>query len=276
LPLAAAALLALGACRVHPGTLVPDHASVRTPLPSALAGPPGSFLVVGDARSFVWPRLLQDLVDDHTGTAGSVTVLNGAVPAAGILPWTEGESPVALRTLQADFLAPRAPLLGTAPPIRTALCWVSLAGLGDARGPVKSENDMLGAERGADALERLARALHESGIERVAFATPLYEPAAEPEAGLERVALERLLERGLPFVVAGPDLHRATRRYHPEAYEADGAPNEFGLKLIAEEWYRWLAGDEAREEAVEALYARDYDVAALEASFVRARGLTGP
>ena len=46
-------------------------------------------------------------------------------------------------------------------------------------------------------------------------------------------------------------------------------PNEFGTKLVAEEWYRWLAGPEARESVVEGLYARDYDVDALEAARAR-------
>lgn len=141
---------------------------------------------------------------------------------------------------------------------------------------MKSANDRAGAEQGADAFERLAWALHAAGVERVAFATPFYVHGAGPEIGLECVALERLLARRLAFVVAGPDLFRASRRYFPGAFDEDGAPNEFGIKLIAEEWYRWLAGPEAREEAVEALYARDYDIAALEASFARARNLARP
>ena len=96
---------------------------------------------------------------------------------------------------------------------------------------------------GANALERLALELHRAGIERVVFATPVYTASGGAELSLEHVAIERVLARGHAFVEAGPDVFRASKRYYPDAYlEGGEEPNEFGQKLLAEEWYRWLAG----------------------------------
>jgi len=261
-----------GCLRVRPESLLPsgalDHAERAS---EYLTGNPREFVVVGDASSFVWPVLLQDLLDTHARVGGVYRVRNEAALDEGLSLWSADDG-APLRALAED-LAHRQ---GETRVPRVALCQVSLRGIGDARGPVKSEHDMVGAEMGADALERLALELRELGIERVLFATPVFETGAEPELGLERVALERLLARGHAFISAGPDLFGATKRYFPDAYEADRArPNEFGQKLMAEEWYRVLAGPESREEAVEALYAKDFDVEAIEAAHVDRAG-SGP
>lgn len=257
-------------CHARPESLVPSSVGQAKPTSDHLRGAPESFVVLGDSTSFVWPALLQDLLDAHAEKRGLYRVHNAAVPEVGIAAWTNQEPRRPLEALANDLRSLRAAAgTGAAPP-GTALCLVSLRGLGDAGGPVKSENDMVGAEMGADALERLALELHQLGIRRVVFATPLYAAGAGPEMGLEHVAIERLLARGHDFVSAGPDVFRASRRYFPDAYEPDRVhPNEFGTKLVAEEWYRWLAGPEARESVVEGLYARDYDVDALEAARAR-------
>lgn len=262
-PLAAAP--AFAACHARPESLLPAGVTSSAQRQSEyLRERPQSFVVLGDAQSFVWPTLLQELLDGHAQRSLH-HVVSAAVPRTGVGAWASGQEPSALRAL-ADELA-RAGRLGLAPEPRTALCLISLRGLGDERGPVKSENDMVGAEMGANALERLALELRQRGIERVVFATPIHVAGAGPELGLEHVAIERLLARGHAFVAAGPDLFRATRRYFPDAYEEGGTRlNEFGLKLVAEEWYRWLAGPEAREPVVEALYAEDFDVRAIEAA----------
>lgn len=261
-------------CHVRPESLVPASASQQAHSQSEfLRARPATFVVVGDASSFAWPALLQDLLDVHAGKDGLYRVENGAL-ATGLVR-AEGTEATPFGALAQASLTALEHEEVEGP--RTALCLVSLRGICDERGPVKSENDMVGAEMGADALERLAVALHESGVERVVFATPLFVEGATPELGLERVAIERLLARGHAFVEAGPDLFSASRRYFPDAYAEDQVhPNEFGTKLLAEEWYRWLAGPEAREEAVEALYARDYDVEALEAAHAEQRGLPRP
>ena len=271
------------ACHVRPESLVPESAlepSARTS--EYLTGRGGSFVVLGDASTFVWPALLQQLLDAHARRPGLYHVLNAAAEDGDIASWTpalknQAQKSSSFQALLSDYLSAHARLLDGAPAPRVALCLVSLRGLGDADGPVKSANDMLGAEMGADALERLARALHERGVEHVVFGTPLYAPSEGPELGLEHVAIERLLARGLDFVQAGPDLFSASRRFFPDAYEADGLhPNEFGMKLMAEEWYRWLAAPEAHEEVVEALYAQDFDVQAIESAYVHQRGALQP
>jgi len=268
--LAVLVLLALSSSclRVRPESLVPSGSARHAPPESEfLTGAPASLVVFGEAQSFVWPTMLQDLLDTHAQVGGIYTVINAST-TAGAEQWSapEGlEQFVAAATRQRGAPAPR-----------IALCQVSLRGIGDERGPVKTEHDMLGAESGADALERLARSLHALGVEHVLFATSPYREGADPELSLERVALERLLARGLDFVGPGPDLYGPTRRYFPDAYASvDGGLNEFGIKLLGEEWYRFLAGPEAREEVVEALYARDYDVDVIEASHAVRRGL-GP
>jgi hypothetical protein len=278
------ASLALAACHVRPESFLPAGAVSHAPERSEfLLAEPASFVVLGGAESFVWPVLLQDLLDGHAGRKKPYHVLNGAAREPGIGAWTNTANSASasadgpFRTLVDDYLATGARRLGGAPPPRTALCLVSLRGLCDESGPVKSDSDMLGAEMGAEALERLALELREAGVERVVFATPLYAEGAGPELGLEHLAIERLLARGHDFVQAGPDVFRASKRYYPDAFEADGvSPNEFGLKLIAEEWYRWLAGPEAHENVVEALYSKDFDTDAIEAAFAESRGLPRP
>jgi hypothetical protein len=266
----------LGACRVAPESLVPHDVAARAPLESEhLRGTPRAFVVLGGERSFAWPALLQELLDDHANRSGLYRVLNAATDADGIHAWSAAEDGGPLDVLGSEYLASERP--GKAPLPRTALCMVSLRGLSDARGPVKTENDMVGAEMGADALEGLARELHAAGIETVVFATRLYAEGCEPELGLERIAIERLLARGLPFVEAGPDVFGASRPYFPDAYESDlRHPNEFGVKLVAEEWYRWLAGPEAHEAVVEALYAEDFDMDAIEAAHAERLDLARP
>jgi hypothetical protein len=269
--------LFLAGCHVRPESLVPESASSRGPVHSEfLRDERASFVVLGDESSFVWPALLQELLDGHAGRRKQYRALNAATVEPGIGPWNVCEEGP-FRALLDDYLSANARRLAGAPAPKTALCLVSLRGLCDESGPVKSDSDMLGAEMGANALERLALELHQAGIERVVFATPLYAQGSGPELGLEHLAIERLLARGHAFVEAGPDVFSASRRYYPDAYEKDGVrPNEFGLKLIAEEWYRWLAGPEARESVVESLYSKDFDVDAIEAAFAETRGLPRP
>lgn len=235
-------------CHVRPESFLPAGASAHPAGSDKLTGTPASFVVFGDARSFVWPALLQEMLDTHA--QGDLYEVANASVAEADARSTPTHVPVA------DLPEPRA-----------ALCLVSLAGVGDEQGPVKGEHDMVGAEMGADALERLALELHAAGFARVVFATPVFTASAGPGLALEHLAIERLLARGHAFIEAGPDVLRASKRYYPDAYLPGGEePNEFGQKLLAEEWYRWLAGPDAREEVVQALYATDFDVDGLRAA----------
>ncbi len=273
--LAGAALA--GACiSVEPSSLIPVRGGPPHQERPLLDGSAKSLVVLGDSTSLVWPSMLQDMLDWHSGKRGFVRVCDAAAAGAWIGHWTaEAGSAERARTFDAlaeDWFGPEAPPRGAAPAPEIALVQVSLQGLCDRRGPVKAEHDMVGAEMGADALEALALDLIGLGVEHVFFATNVYKRTTEPEVGLERVALQRLLARGHDGVAAGPDVWTPTRDYWPDAYADDGVhPNEFGLKLIAEEWYRFLAGPEAQEEVVQELYATDYDVVALERAALERR-----
>jgi len=262
-----------GCFRVRPESLLPaGGAPSAAQVSEYLDGRASSFIVLGDSSSFVWPALLQDLLSTHAQVGGVYRVRNAAAADARVSAWS-AETEAAFRSRLASVIAAEARASVGAPLPKFVLCQVSLRGVGDSRGPVKSEHDMVGAEMGADALERLARELRQLGVERIVFATPPHETGADPELGLERVAIERLLARGHEFIAAGPDLNAATRRYFPDAYDEDRVQlNEFGLKLVAEEWYRYLAGPEAREDVVEALYAQPYDVKAIEAAQLERSG----
>ena len=267
-----ATLALTSGCHVKPESFLPaDAAAHAEPRSEHLTGAARAFVVIGDERSFVWPALLQTVLDAHASKTGVYPVQNASLPAATVRAWT-ASSPAELRTR----LAPAAQTTSSKLP-RTALCLVSLSGIGDERGPVKSEHDMVGGEMGANALERLALELQQAGFERVVFATPFYTPEASNELALERVAIQRLLERGHAFIEAGPDVFDASRRYYPDAYGADRTElNEFGQKLVAEEWYRWLAGPEAREEVVQELYATAFDLERLSAARVLELRLPSP
>ena len=221
--------------------------------------------MIGDSTSLVWPTMLQDMLDAHAGKAGFYRVHGAALGESWIGAWTAraASAPRAFDAMVEDYFSPDAEQSDEPAPT-IALCQVSLQGVCDARGPVKTEHDMAGAEMGADVLEELALRLRALGLERVVLTTHVYEHADEPEVGLERVALARFLERDQDFVEAGPDVWAATREYWPDAYDADGMHlNEFGIKVVAEAWYRALAGPEADEAVVQELYAKDYDVEAL-------------
>src|SRR5262245_38247990 len=100
-------LLPLAAgCHARPESLLPGGTGAHVdPHSEYLRGRAESFVVLGDAESFVWPALLQDLLDAHAGKTGLYRVLNGAAPADGIGAWTSVREPGAFRTLVADFLA---------------------------------------------------------------------------------------------------------------------------------------------------------------------------
>jgi hypothetical protein len=228
-------------CHVRPESFLPAGSHNQPVGSDFLTGKPAAFVIVSEEESRAWPTLLQQMLDAHAGRAGTYLVSTASPRELDGTTW-----PGVLSELSSAGAEREA----------TALCLLTLAGVGDTEGPVKGEHDMVGAEMGADALEGLARELQGAGLERVAFATPVYSASAGPELGFEHLAIQRLLARGLRFVEAGPDLYRASKKYYPDAYRSDGEePNEFGMKLLAEEWYRWLAGPEASEEVVQALYA---------------------
>jgi hypothetical protein len=241
-----------------------------------LDGGERSLIVVGDSSSYVWPRMLQEMLDEHTGGERRLHVLNAVVGGSPVGRWIadpdSDDYDDTFGAMLRDFFGPEARLRGAAPEPSVALCLPSLQHTGGPRGPIAGAADAEGIRVGADALERLAVRLHEHGIERVYVSTGLYNESGEPETGHERLARGALLERGHEFVAEGPDLWTATRDAHPGAFHEDGVhPNQLGMKVMAEQWYRTLAGEQARQEIVDRLYATEYDLEALTTDYINGR-----
>ena len=100
----------------------------------------------------------------------------------------------------------------------------------------------------------------------------------EPEVGNERFALKALLSRGHGFIHEGPDVWSLTIQEWPEAFTEDEIhPNTRGMKIMAEAWYRAIAGEDAQDRIIEAMHARDYDVDAMRNQYLawRASGAGG-
>jgi len=243
---------------------------------SLLDGVETSFVIVGDSTSYAWPQMLQEMLDQHTGGERRHHVLNAVVGGSPVSRWiADPESDDYDDTFGAmlrDFFGPEARLRGHAPQPTVALCQQSLQLIGTRRGPIASADDAEGIGIGADALEKLAVRLRERGIERVYIATDIYQEPAEPEVGNERLALSALLDRGHDFVFEGPDLWTPTRDAHLDAYTEDGIhPGQLGMKIMAEHWYRTVAGAGARQEVVDRLHATDHDIETLMTDYLNGR-----
>lgn len=243
---------------------------------SLLDGREKSFVVVGYSTSYAWPDMLQDMLDRHADGHRTYHVLNAVVGGSPVERWIAEPGTETYRsTLGAmvrDYFGPKARLRGDAPEPTIALCQQSLQFTRTRRGPIPSADDAEGIRIGADALEELAVRLHDLGIKRVYFGMHIYKQPVEPEVGNERLALAALLKRGHPFVFAGPDVWTPTHLDHPAAFTDDGIhPNERGMKIMAEQWYRTIAGDDARASVIDALHAKRYDVDAMMRTYIRKR-----
>jgi hypothetical protein len=230
-----------------------------------------SMVVVGYSTSYVWPAMLQDMLDEHAGGERIYHVLNAVIGGSPLGRWISApESEDYQETYGAmlrDFFGPDARLRGDLPAPTVAIIQQSLQRTPTPEtrlGPVHDIDDPVGIRIGAESLEKLARQLLDDGIERSYFGMHIYKEGYEPEISNERFALAALLEHGLDFIFAGPDVWSPTAREHPEAFTEDRLhPNERGMRIMAEEWYRALAGDGARQEIIDAMHAREYDVDAM-------------
>jgi len=264
--------LTLAGCGASEAMDEPTEAA-RTPAATAQAavvldGTAMSLVVVGYSTSYAWPRMLQDMLDEHAGGQGTVHVLNAVIGGSPVGRWTRAPASEDYQdtygAMRRDFFGEAALLRGDAPVPTVAIVQQSLQRTPTPEtrlGPVTSVDDAEGIRTGADALETLVDQLRADGIEQVFIGMHIYKEGFEPEVGNERFALEALLERGHDFVRRGPDVWSLTIREHPAAFTDDGLhPNERGAKIMAEAWYRAIAGDEAQEEIIEAMHGRDYDV----------------
>ena len=81
-----------------------------------------------------------------------------------------------------------------------------------------------------------------------------------------------MLERGHDYIHAGPDVWTVTRDEHPAAFTDDGVhPNERGMKIMAEGWYRTVAGAAAQDDIIAHMHRRDYDVDTMMRKYLRWR-----
>lgn len=262
------ARLSAGLALAAASLVAPAQATEANAAPPVLDGNERSILIVGYSTSYAWPDMLQDMLDEHSGGTRLYHVLNAVVGGAPVESWIAKpgtrDYERTVGAMKKDFFGEKPRLRGEAPAPAIALCQQSLQLTLDERGPVKTEHDMVGAERGADALETMSLNLRELGIRQVWIAMHIYKEPVEPEVGNERIALRRLLARGHDFLHAGPDLWSVTHDCFPGCFIDDRLhPNELGMKLMAEQWYRTIAGDDANEEIIARMHARRYDVDAM-------------
>lgn len=271
--LALACALTMTACD---GAAVPAEqaatAAVTASAPDAapvalLDGTEKSLVIVGYSTSYAWPQMLQEMLDEHAGGERTYHVLNAVIGGSPVGRWIAAPDSEdygdTYGAMVADFFGPDARLRGDAPAPTVAVLQHSLQRTPTREtrlGPVRSADDAEGIEIGADALEKLAMQLRTDGIERVYMAMHIYKEGYEPEVGNERFALAALLHRGHGFIEAGPDVWSLTIARHPEVFTEDRLhPNDQGSQLMAEAWYRTLAGAEAKQEVIDAMNSRSYD-----------------
>lgn len=234
---------------------------------SELDGTEKSIVVVGYSTSYVWPSMLQDMLDEHAGGERTYHVLNAVIGGAPVAHWSADygtdEYKRTFGAMISDFFGPDAKLRKDEPdPAKggsIAIAQQSLQLTRDDRGPVKTEYDMVGAEMGADEMQTMSLRLKGLGLDRIYIAMHIYKKPVEPEVGNERIALNRLLSRGIDGIKAGPDLWSATKECFPECFIEDELhPNDLGYKIMAEHWYKTLAGENAKEAVVKSLYSKNY------------------
>ena len=272
-PIAALVLaVVLAGCTVETSSSTAPVADAAPPVPAPtvrpvfLDGAEKSLVLVGYSTSYVWPQLLQDMLDEQAG-ARVYHVLNAVIGGSPVGRWIADPSSVDYQAtygaMLTDFFGPAARLRGDSPAPTIAIVQQSLqrTPTPDTRlGPVASADDVAGIQIGADALETLATQLRSDGIEQVLIGMHIYKEGFEPQVGNERFALDALLQRGHPFVHAGPDVWSLTIAAHPAAFTDDRLhPNELGSKMMAEAWYRSIAGADVRQDVIDAMHARVID-----------------
>ncbi len=239
-----------------------------------LDGQEKSLVVVGYSTSYAWPEILQEMLDLHVGGERRYHILNAVQGGAPVQMWIEApgqrEYERTIGAMLRDFWGEDAKLRSAAPEPTIAICQQSLQYThGFPRGPVSTEYDMVGAERGADDMEFMAARLRSFGLEQVHIAMHIYKKPVEPEVGNERIALRRLIERGHGYIYAGPDLWQISYETFPESFAEDGLhPNELGNKLMAIAWYEALAGNEAKAEIIARVRATKYDIPAMMQTYL--------
>ena len=249
------------------------------PARSLLDGKEKTFLIVGYSTSYAWPDMLQDMLDQHTGGKHFYHVLNAVVGGSPVETWIaepgSKDYKATIGTMLRDYFGPDARLRGDATPPSVVLCQTSLQFTRTQKGPIASITDEEGIRIGADAMEKLADRLHHVGIEKVFYGMHIYKHGYEPKVGNERFALKALLRRGHDYIFEGPDVWSLTIAEHPQAFTEDGLhPNERGMKIMAEAWYRTIAGADAQQSVIDQMHAHDYDINKMMRAYIASRKVT--
>ena len=221
--------------------LLSPAATVSAQDAKILDGKPKRLVVHGYSTSYVWPGLLQKKLDryfqENGGGESPVRVesaVRGGTPVAGWIDVRTGEP----KPPWAEITTPK--LQGDTPVV--VLCQQSLQrtygpSAEGIRGPFDAER----IHFGADAMEKYVKLLKKDGAGLIFYAYHIYKHPMEPAIGNERYALEALLKRGIPGVLAGPDVWAATKKSYPEAFTEDRLhPNDLGSEIMAQLWFETL------------------------------------
>jgi len=223
-----------------------------------LDGEPKSLVIVGYSTSFIWPHMLQYMLDIHAGKEGVYHVINSAVGGSSVPLWLEGSNRYE-RTygkMIREYLGHEPERLGDRPRPTIALCQQSLQFLYEKRNEgIEGADDLQRISKGADAFQKLAEQLHLDGVRSIFIASHIYKVTMEPAIENEKFALQALMERNISFVLKGPELWEPTKAIFPEGFSLIDKvhPSMIGARVMAEGWYRAVAGKAAKEEVVEAM-----------------------
>lgn len=202
------------------------------------SGEPRLIIVHGYSTSRRWPDLLQEKLDRHFDGKRVIEVkkvLRGGTPIAKWIDVAEGKALPPWKDVREAIES------GDGRPV-IVLAQQSLQWAFGKRGEgIRNARDADRIRRGADVLKTYARLLLEDGADHVFIATHIYKKPMEPEIGNERLALDEFLRRKMPGVHRGPDVWKATKKRHPDAFARDGVhPSELGSKIMAERWFEAL------------------------------------
>ena len=252
--------------------VAPEASSPET----VLDGNRKSFVVVGYSTSFMWPDILQFMLDRHE--EGAYDVLNAAVGSSPVVRWLDGAEQYeqTYTKMLSDYFGEDAKKRGDRPVPAIALCQQSLQGVFEKfRDGIRHEEDAVRITKGANALQALAAQLNDSGIQTVYIAMHIFKISMEPAIWNERHALNELLARQVHYVRPGPDLWRVTKDSYPEGFSPVDRvhPSLHGSRIMAEGWYRTLAGDAAKDEVVKAMWGHPFDTIADREAETNRRGL---
>ncbi|MEM7144489.1 MAG: hypothetical protein AAF591_05105 [Verrucomicrobiota bacterium] len=221
-------------------TAAPTSTKPPAPVLPLFDETPKTIVVNGYSTSRLWPALLQEKLDEHTGGKRILSVKSAIKGGTPVAKWIDTQSGEPLQ----PWLNTLRPALKDVPPdhpvivlAQQSLQWT----FGDRQTGIADKSDTARIKQGADALEKYAKLLKADGADLVFIATHIYKHPMEPEIGNERLALAELISRNLPNVHPGPDVWIPTKDQYPAAFAQDRLhPNDLGAQIMADHWFQTL------------------------------------